>query len=273
MLTAEVADEEVKRTVFALPRNKLPGPDGYNAEFLRASWSVIGAEVIQAVKEFFSSGQILRQWNCTAITLIPKIVNASKITDFRPISLCNVLYKVISKIIARRLEIVLPEIISPSQSAFVKGRLLIENVLLATELVQNFNQANVSPRGVLKVDMRKAFDSLKWEFILRVLRAARFPEVFIKWIEQCITTPSFSINVNGDLCGFFDGKQGVRQGDPISPYLFVIAMEVFARLLQAGFNSGSIKYHPKAQDPAISHLAFADDVMVFSGSLSPPFWS
>lgn len=231
MLSAEVSNDEIKNIIFALRRNKSPGPDGYNAEFLRASWSIIGPKITSAVKEFFTAGKILRQWNCTAITLIPKSVNASKITEFRPISLCNVLYKVISKVIATRLETVLPEIISPHQSAFVKGRLLIENVLLATELVQNFNQANVSARGVLKVDMRKAFDSLKWEFILRVLRVANFPEVFVNWIQQCITTPSFSINVNGDLCGFFEGKQGLRQGDPISPYLFVIAMEVFASLL------------------------------------------
>lgn len=263
MLSAEVSNDEIKNIIFALRRNKSPGPDGYNAEFLRASWSIIGPKITSAVKEFFTAGKILRQWNCTAITLIPKSVNASKITEFRPISLCNVLYKVISKVIATRLETVLPEIISPHQSAFVKGRLLIENVLLATELVQNFNQANVSARGVLKVDLRKAFDSLKWEFILRVLRVANFPEVFVNWIQQCITTPSFSINVNGDLCGFFEGKQGIRQGDPISPYLFVIAMEVFASLVQTGFNSGSIKYHPKAQNPNISHLAFADDVMVF----------
>lgn len=156
--------------------------------------------------------------------------------------------------------------IAPHQSAFVKGRLLIENVLLATELVQQFNQKNVSTRGVLKVDLRKAFDSLYWDFILNVLQAAQFPPVFISWIQQCITTTSFSINVNGDLCGYFNGTQGVRQGDPISPYLFVIAMEVFGRLLEQKYEAGSIGYHPKGRNPKISHLAFADDVMVFFDS-------
>lgn len=153
--------------------------------------------------------------------------------------------------------------ISPCQSAFVKGRLLIENVLLATELVQRFNQKNVSRRGVLKVDLRKAFDSLSWEFILRALQAANLPEIFVNWIRQCLTTTSFSINVNGSLCGYFKGSKGLRQGDPLSPYLFVIAMEVFAQLLDSQFSAGSIGHHPKAKDPRISHLAFADDVMIF----------
>lgn len=195
----EVSAEEINETVFSLHAHKNPRPDGYNAEFLKATWSVIGAEVTRAVQEFFRNDMMLKQWNCTAITLIPKKVNADRISDFRPISLCNVLYKIISKIIAKRLESILPAMISPHQSAFVKGRLLIENVLLATEMVQKFNQENVSSRRVLKVDLRKAFDSLRCDFILHVLHAAQFPHVFISWIQQCITTTSFSINVNGHL--------------------------------------------------------------------------
>lgn len=101
LLSAEVTPEEIKAVIFALPSNKSPGPDGYNSEFLKASWNIIGTEVTEAILEFFNSGQILKQWNSTAITLIPKKVNADKISDFRPISLCNVLYKVISKILAK----------------------------------------------------------------------------------------------------------------------------------------------------------------------------
>lgn len=103
MLIIEVTYVEIRETVFALPTHKAPGPDGYNAEFLKAAWYVIGNDVTQAVQEFFRNGKMLKQWNCTAITLIPKKVNADKISDFRPITLCNVLYKIISKIIAKRL--------------------------------------------------------------------------------------------------------------------------------------------------------------------------
>lgn len=140
-------------------------------------------------------------------------------------------YKIILKIMDPRLCALLPTMISNTQSAFVKGRLLVENVLLATELVQGFNQTNISSRGLLKVDIRKAFDSVSWQFITQILKSANFSDVFINWIEQCIITTSLSINVNGNLCGYFKGTKGLRQGDLFSSHLFVMAMEVFANLL------------------------------------------
>ncbi|XP_024004020.1 uncharacterized protein LOC112081493 [Eutrema salsugineum] len=266
-LQAPVSAEDVKREVFSLPRNKTPGPDGFTGEFYRCTWDIIGEDLTKAVREFFESGKLLKQWNCTAISLIPKRVGADKLVDFRPISLCNVVYKVISKILARRLQAITPGMVSNSQSAFVKGRLLVENVLLATEMVHGFGNANVSRRGLLKVDLRKAFDSVNWDFIIQILKAAEFPPTYTSWIAECITTTSFSINVNGELCGFFKGTRGLRQGDPLSPSLFVIAMEVYSNILNARFDSGSIGYHPLARNPKISHLAFADDIIIlFDGS-------
>ncbi|KAG7588439.1 Reverse transcriptase domain [Arabidopsis suecica] len=262
-LQAVISDAEIKKEVFSLPRNKSPGPDGYTGEFFRATWDIIGDDLTRAVKEFFSSGQILKQWNATAITLIPKRVGADKIGEFRPISCCNAVYKIVSKILARRLQSLLPTMISNSQSAFVQGRLLVENVLLATEMVQGFNRGSASARGFLKVDLRKAFDSVNWEFILYILEVSDFPPVFCNWIRLCMTTTSFSIKVNGDLCGFFKGKRGLRQGDPISPPLFFMAMEVFSNLLMSKFDQGRIGYHPLGIHPKITHLAFADDIMLF----------
>lgn len=262
-LQAGITDAEIKREAFALPPNKSLGPDGFTGEFFRGCWDVIGRDLTNAVKEFFSSGQILKQWNATAITLIPKKEGAVKVGDFRPISCCNAIYKIVSKILANRLQLLLPGMISNSQSAFVKGRLLVENVLLASEMVQGFNRGNISPRGLLKVDLRKAFDSVNWEFILSVLEASDFPHSFSNWIRQCLTTTSFSIKVNGALCGYFKGNRGLRQGDPLSPPLFVMAMEVFGNLLISKFDEGRIGYHPLGRQPKITHLAFADDVMLF----------
>ncbi|KAG7594499.1 Reverse transcriptase zinc-binding domain [Arabidopsis thaliana x Arabidopsis arenosa] len=249
--------------MFSLPRNKTSGPDGYSAEFFKSCWSVVGPEVIEAVREFFSSGQMLNQWNATTIVLIPKIPNASATSDFRPISLCNTIYKVISKLLAGRLQALLPSVISNSQSAFIPGRLLAENVLLATELVNGYGRKNVGPRGMLKVDLRKAFDSVNWNFIIATMRALNFPEKFIGWINQCISTPQFSVSVNGHASGYFKSSKGLRQGDPISPYLFVLAMEVFSKLMHSSFAAGFIKHHPKTKELDITHLMFADDVMVF----------
>lgn len=254
---------EVQEAFFSLPRNKASGPDGYTAEFYKSAWSIIGPEVTQAVLEFFYSGNLLKQWNATTMVLIPKITNASSTADFRPISCLNTVYKVISKLLASRLKMILPQVISQSQSAFMPGRLLAENVLLATDLVQGYNTANSSPRAMLKVDLRKAFDTIRWDFIIDSLKALSIPLKFIRWVYQCISTASFTISVNGSSSGHFGSTNGIRQGDPISPYIFVLAMEALSRLLLSRFESGMIGYHPMTSDLKLSHLMFADDVMIF----------
>ena len=129
--------------------------------------------------------------------------------------------------------------------------------------MHGYNRKTISKRGMLKVDLRKAFDSIRWDFILSRLRAIDFPELFVKWIEECITTPTFSITVNGASGGYFKSRQGLRQGDPLSPYLFVLAMEVFSSLLASRFDLGYIAYHPNTSELQLSHLMFADDVMIF----------
>ncbi|KAG7541866.1 Reverse transcriptase zinc-binding domain [Arabidopsis thaliana x Arabidopsis arenosa] len=262
-LDAMFTNEEIKAAFFSLPKNKTSGPDGYSAEFFISCWSIVGPEVCSAVSEFFSSGSMLKQWNATNLVLIPKIQNASRVADFRPISCLNTMYKVISKLLANRLKSILPSVISHSQSAFMPGRSLSENVLLASEIVQGYNRKNLDSRAMLKVDIRKAFDSVRWDFVLSTLRAIGIPEKFVGWIKECICTPSFSISVNGFSDGFFRSTRGLRQGDPLSPYLFVLTMEVFSKLLISRFNSGYISYHPMTSDLEISHLMFADDVMVF----------
>lgn len=158
---------DIQKAFFDLPKNKSPGPDGYPAEFFTAQWRSVRPHVIDSVAEFFESGNLQQQWNATILTLIPKKQNAVKIGDFRPISCCNTVYKVIAKLLTNRLKKVLPSVISNTQSAFIPGRLLVENVLLATELVQGYNWKKISKRSMLKVDLKKTFDSLRWTFISR----------------------------------------------------------------------------------------------------------
>ena len=126
-----------------------------------------------------------------------------------------------------------------------------------------YNRRTISRRGMLKVDLRKAFDSIRWDFILSTLRAIDIPENFVKLISECITSPTFSVSVNGSTGGYFKSSKGLRQGDPLSPYLFVLAMEVFSRLLASRFDTGYITYHPRTEEVGLSHLMFADDVMIF----------
>ncbi|CAA7048764.1 unnamed protein product [Microthlaspi erraticum] len=263
MLISEFSSQKIKDAFFSLPRNKTCGPDGFTAEFFISCWNFIGPEVIAAVKEFFRSGKILKQWNATSLVLIPKVTNAVSTKDFRPISCLNTVYKVISKLLASRLQQVLSSVISHSQSAFMPGRLLAENVLLATEIVHGYNRRNIDPRAMLKVDLRKAFDTVRWDFVEATLKGLHLPQKFIDWILECISTPTFSVVVNGQSSGFFKSTKGLRQGDSLSPYLFVLTMEVFSRLLKSRFDSDYIVHHPRTSELKISHLMFADDVMIF----------
>lgn len=189
--------------------------------------------------------------------------NASKIEEFRPISCCNTIYKVASKLLANRLKQILPSIISNSQSAFIPGRSLAENVLLATELVESYKWKSISKRSMLKVDLQKAFDTVNWDFVINTLTGLNFLVSFVNLIRHCITTTRFSVSINGELCGYFKGTRGLRQGDPLSPYLFVLVMEVFCQMLKKNFSNGSIGLHPSASQPQVTHLSFADDIMVF----------
>ncbi|XP_039042960.1 uncharacterized protein LOC120182004 [Hibiscus syriacus] len=153
-------------------------------------------------------------------------------------------------------------------SAFVKGRNIADNTLLAQEIVKGYSMKNLSPRCTIKVDLQKAFDSICWDFFMIVLEAMGLLEVFCGWIKACITTLSYSISLNGSLVGFFKGAKGVRQGDLLSPYLFVIVMNVLSTLLDAAAMNGVFRFHPKCKRIPLTHLCFADDLLLFChGSL------
>ncbi|KAL0455496.1 UNVERIFIED_CONTAM: LINE-1 reverse transcriptase [Sesamum latifolium] len=217
--------DEVKNAIFDIAEDKAPGPDGYSSGFYKAAWIVIGDEVTAVIQDFFTSGKILRQVNANVLSLIPNVANPTTVAEFRPISCCNVLYKSITKIIVQRMQCVMDKIISPPQNAFVPGRRISNNILLGQELFHGYKSQNLPPRCALKVDLRKAYDTLEWDFILAMLHVFGFPDKLIRWIEECISTTSFSVSLNGELHGFFPGARGLRQGDPMSPYLFVFAME------------------------------------------------
>lgn len=196
--------------------------------------------------------------------MILKKFGTNEMKDYRPISCCNVIYKVVSKIIANRLKKILLDLISLNQSAFIKDRLHIENLLLATEFVKDYHKDLVSSHCAIKIDISKAFDSVQWDFLLNTLTAINFPARFVHWIQLCVTTASFSVQVNGELASFFKSERGERQGCSLSPYLFVICMNVLSKLLDKTASTRQFGYHPKCQNLGLTHLSFADDIMVLT---------
>lgn len=177
-------------------------------------------------------------------------------------------YKVITKILANRMQGTLSHIVSHAQSAFIKGRSIVDNVLLMHELIRNYHRDDGPPRCAIKVDLMKAYDSVDWEFLIDTITAMEFPVMFVKWVKACITTPMYSVMINGGLEGYFPGARGLQQGDPISPYLFLLVMEAFSSLLAQNIESGGFHYHSKCQPLGISHVVFVVDLFILSSAHS-----
>jgi hypothetical protein len=200
------------------------------------------------------------------IALIPKMKNPKLVTDFRPISLCNVVYKILSKVLANRLKIILPDIISDSQSAFIYGWLIIDNIIAAYETMHTMQTRMWSKTGYMgiKLDMRKAFDRVEWSFLEAVMHKLGFADAWVRLIMNCVKSVSYSVVVNGNVVGNIILSRGIRLGDPISPYLFILCAEAFSSLLHHAHIKGAIYGVPTSKNgPKITHLFFADDSLIF----------
>jgi hypothetical protein len=262
-------EREVREVILGMDRDKAPGPDGFTLAFFQDCWDVVKGDFMAVFADFHSHGKFVKCFNSTFISLIPKFHGAKEIKDFRPISLVGGVYKIIAKVLANRMRRVMDKIISKPQNAFVKGRQILDSVLIANECLDSRLKSGV-PGVLCKLDMEKAFDHVNWNFLLYLLRRCGFGEKWCMWIKQCISTVRFSVLVNGSPCGYFGSSRGVRQGDPLSPFLFDLVMEAFSRMLGAitsrgwisGFSVGSCDL----SRIVVSHLLFADDTLVFCGA-------
>ncbi|XP_077232003.1 uncharacterized protein LOC143865668 [Tasmannia lanceolata] len=180
-LTDPISKEEIERVIHQADGNKSPGPDGFNADFFKAFWHLIGEEVTTAIQNFFHCGEMLSELNTTFITLIPKLAYATSPDKFRPISLCNFLYKIITKILASRLSGVISDIISPNQSAFIKGRLIQDNILLTHDVMHNFHSKDSKQAICLKLDLQKAFDNVNLQSLLTFMSKQGFNDTWCNW--------------------------------------------------------------------------------------------
>ncbi|XP_077228478.1 uncharacterized protein LOC143861435 [Tasmannia lanceolata] len=200
-LSREVTKEEIRDTVFMADGDKAPA-------------------------------KILKEINNTFISLIPKVPDAASPSKFQPISLCNFIYKTITKILAQRLKSVINKLVNPAQSAFIRGRQIQDNILLTHDILHKFHLASAKSAMCIKIDLAKAFDNVKREALLQFMVKQGFTNLWCKWVEECIQTPSFSVLINGSPQGHFNSTNGIHQGDPLSPLLFCLTMEMLSRTLE-----------------------------------------
>ncbi|GJR29918.1 RNA-directed DNA polymerase, eukaryota [Tanacetum coccineum] len=263
VLERDVSYDEVKGTVWDCGTNKSSGPDGFSFEFYRKYWSFIDQDIFMAVKDFFMNGCFPRGCNSSFIALIPKIQDAKFVKDFRPISLIGSVYKSIAKILVNRLCLVLPYLISDVQSAFVSNRQILDGPFILNELISWCKHKKFNGM-IFKVDFEKAFDSVKWDYLDETLKAFGFGQKWCTWIGGCPKNAMGSVLVNGNPSSEFQFFKGLKQGDPLSPFLFILIMETlhlsFMRILNARHYKG-ISFNDSF---TISHLFYADDV-VFVG--------
>ena len=220
---------------------------------------------INNIAKAFQAGTFsIKEINSTFIALIPKVQKPTMVGEFRPIILCNNSFKIISKCLANWLKPLLQGIISEEQSAFVNLRLIQDNLVVAHEAFHFLRAKASSPAFGLKIDMNKAYDRAEWDFLQETLTRMGFHCDWIKLVMACVTTVNFKILINGKPGTVLSPSRGLRQGDPLSPYLFIIVCEVLSRNIKKEIQSGNLSGIKLSHNcPGISHLLFADDSLFF----------
>ena len=239
LLLHPVSRQEVALAMKKLKDGKAPGPDGFTTTFCHHFWDLIGEEVWMVVEESRAMHWLLPYLNATFISLTPKEEDTSSPDKFRPIALCNVIYKFISKFIANRLKPLLPLLVSPDQSGYVEGRKILDGIIHTHEIIHSLKHTKQAGM-ILKIDLSKAFDKLSWTYIQKVLSAFGFYPTWVQWVYSLISSSFFSILINGTPSRPFTPTRGIRQGDPLSPFLLVLTPEGLERHLSLALSTQQI---------------------------------
>jgi hypothetical protein len=266
MLTEPFTMEEFKEAMFSMHPDKCPGPDGFSPSFFQQFWHLCGQYIFNESCIWLETGSFPSTLTLTNIALIPKGDSQASMKDWRPIALCNVIYKLVAKVLANRLKNILSKCISDNQSAFVPGRSILDNAMVAIEVVHHMKSKLRGKMGdvALKLDISKAYDRIEWDYLRGIMSKMGFCAQWIKWIMMCMETTNYSILVNNNVAGPITPSRGLRQGDPLSPYLYIICAEGLSALLRQAEARGDIHGIKICRNaPIVSHLLFADDCFLF----------
>lgn len=232
-LLSPVTLQEVKDAVFDLGATKAPGPDGFSGMFYQDQWELVQSILHDSALQHQSTNVLLQVLNRTHLTLIPKVKAPVNASQFRPIALCNFSYKILTKLMVNRLKPFMPSLITENQSAFVSDRQIQDNIIVAHELFHHLKLTRSGHCGAfgLKLDMNKAYDRVEWNFLEAVLRKMGFSHKWVSLVMGCVSTSTLSVLINGKAGSFFKPSRGLRQGDPLSPFLFLFVNDVLSKMI------------------------------------------
>lgn len=245
---------------------KAPGPDGYQALFFQKHWNIVAKNVYDMVLPALEGKGFPDRVNKTNIVLLPKTESPELASHFRPIGLCNVAYKIVAKVLVNRIKPLLPVLISNTQASFVPGCQITDNVVIVQEVLHTMQRKQgVKGFMALKIDFEKAYDRLRWSFIRDTLLQMNLPILLIEVIMECVTSASLQVVWNGEPLQQFKPSRGIRQGDPLSPYLFVMCMERLYQTIEEAIIAKRWKpIRASRNGPLLSNLFFADDIILFA---------
>ena len=261
-LEGEITLKECKNILRTFSSGKSPGDDGFTWEFYKCFFDLLGQDLVNSFNALYRAGEMSLSQRRGVITLIPKEdSDLSTLANWRPITLLNLDYKIASKVIAKRMEKVLSLLINPDQTGFIKGRFIGQNIRLINDILEQTKLQNI-PGILLQLDFRKAFDTIEWEFIQRTIALFNFGDSIQRWISIFYSKTESAVLNNGFCTNYFQLSRGVRQGCPLSPYLFVLAVELLACKIRQDQEIQGINIFGKE----LKLSQFADDTTLFNSN-------